>query len=416
MFLVLMVTRNYLESKWCFKELDYFLARFGHKPGKAFERTFIMVLEQEAEPDAQPWPEEHFSTDMPKFSHFYDDSTSGSVPRPRSSKGDANSDYNDELIRMVKRMEELYRPTANKTAAPPRKVKPPLVETPAGHSSVLLGVVSDDLIAAREKLQSSLEEQGVSVTLLSDQDIMSRSRFKALESRIDPSMVFIQLASYAAPMLDYSNKCGHLVIQTDFLNELGDRAPQEMIWCHPTDEHGIITKDDANDTSPVVVDYINAMRNKEPSFSTLDQVVARITGGGELSELRTVYIESTEVDKKAGRELREKLAQVWKKTYGSEHIPEFYAMRWDQRCNATQPECRAVILLYGNKDERSLKAQVDTISHAIIALEKPPRKWVAVAPPHEGQEGDLYWNTFSLEDEQGIKEVVEDIHQAIVTH
>ena len=411
MFLVLMVTRNYLDSDWCFKELDYFRARFNYKREEAFERTFILVLEQQALPDVTPWPEEQFGQEKPKFIHFYNDAGRGTGPCPRQIEGGVNINYQDELSRMVERMDELYRMTIPRPAMPPPKEH--RQEQPSERNRVLLGVVSQDLMTARKKLKTMLEEREINAIEIEEKDLSYSSR-QDLEARVDPSMTFIQLISYANPVLDFQDHLGHLVLQTAILKSLGDRAPQEMIWCHPASEPGVVTAEAIQAASPVVVDYVNSVLKEAPSCTTLEEVVECMTDGGEFSELNKVYVESTQVDTHAGRQLRRKLEEIWTQRYGRKNIPKFYAMRWGKRFCDKLAECQGVILLYGNKDEDSLEAQVDVIDRAVMLLDNPPRQWVAVAPPHEKNEGDLFWDTFSSMDDEEIKDVVDDIYQAIV--
>lgn len=415
MFLVLMVTRNYLDSKWCFNELEYFRKRFKGKRSQAFERTFIMVLEKEALPPERPWPESQFGAELPKYTHFYDQSNQEEAgPCRRKHNGEVNNEYHRELRRMAQTMGELYRDTIRDR--PPAHFAPPEPDSHAERSEALLGVVSQDLIAARGRLRAMLEEKDISATLLEPADLTDTNRIEAWQARINPSMVFIQLVSYARPEFDGLNDYGHLGIQASRLGDLGECQPREMVWCHPADEPDVVTDDLSGDTNTTVVDYVRAKLEDEASCASLQEVITRIAGDGELAETRKVYVESNELDEEEVWKLTDQLTKKWKQRYGQDRKVKFRPMAWKFGLADRAAQCQGIILVYGKKEQEALEAQVDDIERVLDTLQDdqdPPRQWIALAPPHHEKKGTLFWRTFSINEDGDIEKVINDIHGAI---
>ena len=415
-FLVLMVSRNYLSSPWCFKELQFFRNRFGGKRDEAFKRTFILVLERDALPLHTHWPSEQFGTELPRYLEFFDDGRGR--PMARGNDREIDEDYNDQLVDIAEEMAKLYHDLKSDkqgraNGAAGTHMTDPINGSALTSKRALLGVVTPDLSPARIRLSELLKAKGIDSELLEPADL-KRSHRRDLEERIGPDMIYVQLVSYAPPVLDQLDDLGHLMIQRDVLRELAAQGPKEMVWCYPEQEDGVIAGSSAEAATEPVATFVTTTLSTEHACRDLRQVVARLSGNtGPRSRITKVYVESTAVDKDVSRELRRNLEKVWKRKYGPDQLPKFYAMPWGQGFRERLPDCRGVILLYGKKDEESLEAQVNLIDQTILALDHPPCQWVALAPPQQDQSADCFWDSFWFESNPDLEMVVDDIYRAM---
>jgi hypothetical protein len=77
-FLIIFVGRSYPQSVWCGKELNIFTGQFLGARKEALERTFVIVLDREAE--RKDWGQYLENPERPIFLRFYDEETGRHIP------------------------------------------------------------------------------------------------------------------------------------------------------------------------------------------------------------------------------------------------------------------------------------------------------------------------------------------------
>lgn len=77
-FLIIFVGKSYSQSVWCGKELKIFTGQFFGSRQKALERTFVIVLDREAE--RKDWGQYLENPERPIFLRLYDEETGRHIP------------------------------------------------------------------------------------------------------------------------------------------------------------------------------------------------------------------------------------------------------------------------------------------------------------------------------------------------
>ncbi|MGH8559443.1 MAG: toll/interleukin-1 receptor domain-containing protein [Methylococcales bacterium] len=186
-FLFIFIGAKYPTSKWCSRELEWFRNSFGAKREKALEHTFVIVLDGKAE--SAKWGEFLDKPERPKYHKFFDDNGSRLSRylelEAQPGKAIDNPRFDNKLDQIVQTIVE--RPIALRHKEAP----PPLVDK----TKNLVGVVTSDLEAARDRLVEQLQQAGHMVDVMTYFDIAGPSGL--MKEKLAQSSLLIQPYSYA---------------------------------------------------------------------------------------------------------------------------------------------------------------------------------------------------------------------------
>lgn len=404
-FLLLLVSQNYLDSDWCFKELEHFRQKLGGKRDEALERLFIVVIEKGAEADGVARVKEVFGgDDEPRFMKFYDQEDE---PLRRNHES-----YDKLLRRCGSHMAKIYasrRPKGSASAA----ASEPQTQSRAA-SKVLLGCVTDDLNDSRDRLRASLEEGGIETASVEKSDLLKPD---ALRSRIDRDMVFVQLVSFSQPLLPFMPG-GHIEAQLGLLRSLGDDAcPRQTLICYPEREPGVVEEEGAEPDNASFVNGLLDGGTANACCRSLAEVAARLKRPEELPETCAIFVEYTEADAQHAKQLTRDLKEIWKRKYPGSSVPSFTSVPWEH-LKAVLPLCSGIILLYGKKQPLALTSQVLYVEKTLEELKVNREPWMRIAvEPSRASQHTIHWDTFPYEsaDDSRLESVVDELYRSVTT-
>ena len=155
-FLIIFVSKHYLDSKWCFKELEAFRNNFHGGIQETLRHLFILVIDR-IDPSHAQWP--GWMRDAKRV-ELFDDSEEHPVGYPVDSNKAPDAELNTQLNRIAERMIDV-------AATDNAQQRSQLPEKPA--LNFILGAVTDDLAGTREKVKQQLESEGKHVRSTRDE-------------------------------------------------------------------------------------------------------------------------------------------------------------------------------------------------------------------------------------------------------
>lgn len=245
--LVLLLSQNYVDSKWCGKELEHFVRTHANDAVKPAD-VFVVELLPFEQLDKVPSTIQNLRKRLihAKFWHQPPDSASPRVagyPSPKES-GEAGGLHYwsmlDELkaaidARLRARRGTRFAPCANASLPPPARADEP----PLGY--VLLADVTDDLESHRNAVKRALEPEGIGVLPEGDYVGLTPQEFdSAFVADLARSSLFVQLLSptvgrkakgFAAPLPQ---------LQFDRASASGKQPV--MQWCEQLPDSGLIAE------------------------------------------------------------------------------------------------------------------------------------------------------------------------------
>lgn len=371
--MVIVIDEKYASSEWCLKELSYFYDAFG--PEGLDQRLSIVVLRDAprrcvtARPEWQQW----FAGRSPVWREFFDPDDLNSAPVPV---------LRDDGPGMTNAMFRLYKPVrddlVNKirtdlSQALPVKPLPRWV----------LGFSRPELKPAVQHLADRLAEHEPLVGEVPREALDSRKNLRALLERAES---LILPFNQGQPIID-AIAGGHVALQLDVWRELKKRDDAVLLL----DLSGTVPADPAELAEDHHRQYLADCKLDRLSA---DQVVDRLVprpAGSDAAEARRpsrrvrVFIESNRNEPDAWKKLGAQIRHRWDKLIKARAVDTQLSLRTDgfdiDRIDDFQlDQADGVVLLWGQKDSRSLLSQINRVEDifidpapAIVAHLSPPQ-------------------------------------------
>jgi hypothetical protein len=396
-FLFIFIGMRYPQSEWCGEELKCFVKALSNDRAAALKRTFVIVLESEAED--KDWGDFLEKPERAQFVPFY---SSHGRPIPRFLEHDGqfavrNPRYDNRLIDICKtlldRTPEIRKPQSGHLRGPaslrgmhdgPR----PLFEPPPAAARVTIGVTTKDLRTWCRELAETLQARHTVVQLEPDDFYNAEAETFAAEHS-GPRSLFIQPYSRAKVIRMPDQPGGHLYRLQSLLDGYCDQ--RNLLWWR-VDASEVVPA--AMEDDPRHLRFLDALDAKAGA-GPLEALAARVD---ECLHPRvsqpillppTIYIESSKDDGAVTRLLEAKLKELWRKSPFSElgdllciHVP------WEQLHNEGARAIEnghGVIFVYGHKTFRTLADQIQNFERLAFSMKREFGRAVAVTPPHPWQ-------------------------------
>lgn len=397
--MVIVVEENYLRSGWCMKELEYFRARFGERGFK--ERLYVIAMSQPAADELAHLPDwKRLAPEDLVWIPFFDDDEPVRPMRMYLDNEAMTSRFQQQLERVAERL-------VKSVLAPPPpavvKVAPPPLPPGGAGTRVLIGVPSPEFDADAAALAEQLRARGVAVQQL-DEDALEGdlAAFDQAEMLVLP----IGSGGQALPAFRFV-KGGHLAVQRDAWLEKG-RPEAGLVWLDlrarpcsapPGKGHAELL---AEVGAAAVTPEALLARYSRPERRASDQQPAQ-----PRAERVNIYIESNQHEVDVWDDLGERIKARWQRLLTQYEPATVPALHLHARGLPVQKlddelldDADGLVLLWGNKTEESLRAQIRKVESKIEG-EPPPGIVAYLIPqredPQQAIEAKL-WNVLRFKD------------------
>ena len=405
-FLFIFIGMRYPQSEWCGEELKCFVKALGNDRPAALKRTFVIVLESEAE--AKDWGDFLEKPERPQFVAFYN-SHGRPIPRFLEHYGQfavRNPRYDNRLIdigkTMLDRALEIRRPAPRHPQGMADGDRLSFEHPPAAR--VTIGVATKDLKNWCRELAERLQARHAVVQLEPD-DFYNAEAEMFVTEHFGPRSLFIQPYSRAKVIRMPDQPGGHLYRLQNLLDGHSDQ--RNLLWWR-VDASEVVPS--AMEDDPRHLRFLEALDEKAGAGS-LEALAARVEECLKPAALQpillppTIYIESSKDDGTVTRLLEAKLKELWRQSPFSElgellciHVP------WDQ-LHAEGARAiengHGVIFVYGHKTFRTLADQIQNFERLAFSMKREFGRAVAVTPPHPWQGPVGYAYSFYCEPPHG---------------
>jgi hypothetical protein len=204
--LLLLLSQNYIDSKWCGKELDHFIRTHANDPDKPID-VFVVELFPFETFTKVPANIQHLRKRLihAQFWHQPSDASAPLLagdPSPQESGTESERRYWRALHELRNaidaRLRSLHRDQASTVAVSTASTSPidPQQNVPPALGTVLLADSTDDLVPLRSAVKAALEPEGVVVLPEGDYVSLTPDEFKAEFARdLARCELFIQMLS-----------------------------------------------------------------------------------------------------------------------------------------------------------------------------------------------------------------------------
>ncbi len=404
--MVIVADDAYVNSGWCLNELEYFRSLFGER-GFA-ERLYVIAMTRSGIDALSAKPEWRRLTPSDLvWIPFYDEAAPNSPMRVYLDNEVLTTRFQSQLDRVVNRLVQsiLQPPVPTRAAvAPLQRQQDGQAPGPAqqqGPGRVLFGVPAPEFAAKVQSLADQLRTLGTPVQLLGDE---------ALEgdlTEMDNADTLVLSIGTGGGLPAYRNvKGGHLALQRDtWLDK--HRPATGLLWldlrhlpCATPPGKGhqdLLAEVGAQALPPAAL-----LQRLQPPPPVALQPVSAVR-----AERINIYIESNQHEVDVWDDLGERIKLRWQKLlkqYEPATVPPLYLHARGlplQRIDDEQlDDADGVVLLWGNKTEESLRAQIRKVESKILG-EPPPGIVAYLIPqrddPQQAIEAKL-WNVLRFQD------------------
>jgi hypothetical protein len=422
MFLFIFIGMRYPQSKWCGEELKWFIKSLDANRVTALKRTFLIVLEGEAE--RRDWGDFLEKPERPQFVAFYNPQ---GQPIPRFLEREGQAVFNP---RYTNRLNEICTDLIDRALEVCKhERRPSLVvqgreRAPPERPRVTIGLATRDLKSCCQELAEKLEPRHRVEQLAADDFFNAEPETFAAEY-LGAQAVFIQPYSRAKVIRMPDRPGGHLYRLKTLINGQGN-----LLWWRVDDTQTALP---AREDDPQHLQFLKDL-DAEAFTGSVEELAAHVEERLKPRTLQpillppTIYIESSTDDANVTRLLEDKLRDLWRQGPFSQlgellciHVP------WDQlHAEGAQAieNGHGVIFVFGHKTFHTLTVQIQNFER--LAFSRQLGKAVAVAPPHSwrgpvGYPISFYCEPphtepgnggqFILKEEDTAKQLLQHIHQ-----
>lgn len=369
--MVIVVDDKYASSDWCLKELGYFHEAFG-SAGLDSRLTIVALRERPMrrvteKPQWRQW----FNGRSPVWKSFFDPRDLDSAPVPV---------LRDDGPGMTNAMFKLYKPLRDDLVAKIRadlsKATPPTAAT-----RWVVGACRPELDAETQQLATQLAELNKGeVDRVPPSALLSSKNLKAL---LLPAESLVLPFNQGQPIND-TTPGGHLAQQLAVWRGLGKRDDAVRLL-----DLGHVAADEAAEAEHLQFLDDCKIERLQPA-QLLDWLAPRPAGqGGEQSRRPSrrvcVYIETNASEHDAWRQLGAQIRSRWDRLLQARQVDAQLSLRTygfdiDKLDDFALDEADGVVLLWGQKEPRSLLSQINRVEDifrdpapAIVARLSPPQ-------------------------------------------
>jgi hypothetical protein len=406
-FLFIFIGMRYPQSEWCGEELKCFVKALGDDRPAALKRTFVIVLESDAE--KKDWGDFLEKPERPQFVAFYN-SQGRPIPRFLEHDGEVavrNPRYDNRLIDICETLLDRALEIRKEEPSHPRGMREgsyPDFTQPSAAARVTIGVATKDLKNWCRDLAETLQARH-SVVQLEPDDFYNAEAETFVAEHFGPRSVFIQPYSRAKVIRMPDQPGGHLYQLQTLLEGRGDQG--NLLWWRV--EASEVARS-AIESDPRHLQFLKELDEKAEA-GPLEVLAARVEERLKPAAPRpillppTIYIESSKDDGAVTRLLEAKLKELWRESPFKDlgdllciHVP------WDQ-LHAEGARAiengHGVIFVYGHKTFRTLADQIQNFERLAFSVKREFGRAVAVTPPHPWQGPVGYAFSFYCEPPHG---------------
>ncbi len=402
--MIIVVDENYLASTWCLKELEYFRTLFGER---GFEERLYVVAMSEPAIDQLTKTDDWKRLVPPDlvWMPFFRDNPNDRPIRVYDKNGAWSETFEDQLERMLKRLlETMRKPAPPPPSAPLRRPGAADADTDADEPPpVLLGVPAPELAAACARFAAALRQRGVEVQELGAE--MLQGEFAEFDAA---TTLVLPLGSGGQHLKPFKfTPGGHLAAQRDAWLEK-KRPEAGLLWLDLRDEpvEAPPSKGHAELLAEVGAKALAAealLSRLQPARRTSDQQgVAR----GPVQRVN-IYIESNQHEVDLWDDLGERIKERWRnlvQQYEPNTVPPLLlharGLPLQQIDNERLDDADGVVLLWGNKTEDSLRAQIKKVEDKLVG-DPPPGIVAYLMPQRDDPQRPIeaaYWKVLRFRD------------------
>ena len=373
--MVIVVGEKYVSSDWCLKELGYFHEAFGHA-GLDSRLTIVALRERPMrlvteKPQWQTW----FKGRNPVWRSFFDPNDLNSDPVPV---------LRDDTPGMTNAMFKLYKPLRDDLVAKIRadldKATPPTAAT-----RWVMGACRPELDACVQALADKLAELKPEVDLVPLEALRSSKSLKALLASAE---ALVLPFNQGQPIND-DKPGGHLAQQLAVWRSLGKRD----------DAVRLLDLDEVATDELAEPDHLRFLQDCEleklkpdqvldwlaPPPLPLPPVAGSVNAPRRPSRRVCVFIENNALEHEASKQLGAQIRERWDRLLLARQVDgqlslRIYGFDIDKIDDFPLDEADGVVLLWGQKEPRSLLCQINRVEDifrepapAIVAHLSPPQ-------------------------------------------
>ncbi len=370
--MVIIVDEKYASSDWCLKELGYFHEAFG--AAGLDSRLMIVALRERPmrlvteKPQWQAW----FNGRNPVWRSFFDPNDLNSDPVPV---------LRDDTPGMTNAMFKIYKPLRDDLVA---KIRADLAKAmpPKSTTRWVIGACRPELDARVHQLADKLAELKPEVDLVPPAALLSSKSLKAL---LAPAEALVLPFNRGQPIND-DKPGGHLAQQLAAWRSLGKRDDAVRLL-----DLGEIAPDELAEAEHLQFLDQCTIEKLTPG-KVLDWLAPPITGAGPSSQQARrptrracVFIENNALENEASKQLGAQIRERWDRLLKARHEDaqlslRIYGFDIDKIDDFPLDEADGVVLLWGQKEPRSLLSQINRVEDifrepapAIVAHLSPPQ-------------------------------------------
>ncbi len=400
-FMIVVVEESYLDSGWCIKELEYFRSLFGEQ-GFA-ERLFVVVMSEPAMKDLatrSDW-QRLVPSDLVWMPFFNPKQRDLPVRVSLSETLGLTAEFQEVLEAVIGRMVEVARKPAPPQARPAGTASRLVDST----RSMLMGVPAPELAEATARFASQLRQRGVAVRELGPDSL--QGEFAEFDDAGTLLLPFGSGGQHLAPFKFIPG--GHLAAQRGaWLDK--QRPPEGLVWLDLRAEPC---------TTPPAKGHAELLEEVAPQSVTPERLLARYQrrksdaeGGAEpvlpRSRPVNIYIESNQNEVDLWEDLGERIKSRWQALIEQYEPATVPPLRLNPRGLPMQDfdddllvDADGVVLLWGNKDEASLRAQIRKVEDRLGGDPPPPGIVAYLMPQQPERPGPIeatYWKVLRFQD------------------
>jgi hypothetical protein len=381
--MIIVVDENYVASRWCLKELEYFKSLFG---ARGFEERLYIVAMSEPAMDtlthSADWA--RLAPDDIVWTPFFRENDSSLPVRVYLDNGAQTERFENQLDRVLGRLVESIK----KPVPPP----PPPSEVRPSSATLLFGVSAPEFAAETARIAAELRCCGVDVHELDPEMLQGElAEFDATSTLVLP---FGSGGAYLPPFKFTSG--GHLAGQRGaWLGK--DRPAKGLVW---------LDLRHLPCATPAGKGHAELVAEVAPLSLSPEALIGLYRGEPE-GEHINIYIESNQNEVDVWDDLGERIKSRWQallKQYEPAIVPPLRlnarGLPLQKIDNEPLDDADGVVLLWGNKTEDSLRAQIKKVESKLIG--DPPPGIVAYLIPHrEDPQHTIeaaYWKVLRFQD------------------